>query len=75
MVIFRNMGYTSLKADLKFKQKLWKINVKDFILCSVGRAVSIISDNFSCSNKLFALRWIYARQKLVIKIILINFSL
>ena len=36
MVIFTSMAYTSPKADLKFKQKLSKINVKDFILAQLA---------------------------------------
>ena len=31
-----------IKVDLKFKQKPSKINVKNFILCSVGRAIPIV---------------------------------
>ena len=45
---FRNLK----KVDLKFKRTSWKINVKDFILCSVPRTVSIIWNTFSCSKKL-----------------------
>ena len=44
------------KVDLKFKRTSWKINVKDFILCSVPRTVSIIWNTFSCSKKLLPFR-------------------
>ena len=30
-----------VKVDLKCKQTPWKINVKDFILCSIPRTISI----------------------------------
>ena len=54
-------SFKIVKVDLKFKQKLWKINVKDFMLSSVGRTIQIIWNTFSRSNKLFPLRWTYLR--------------
>ena len=45
-------SFKILKVDLKFKQKPLKINVEDFILCSVGRTISIILNTFSSSNKI-----------------------
>ena len=39
-----------VKADVKFKQRPWEINVKDFIVCSVGRTIPIIWNTISCSN-------------------------
>ena len=31
-----------IKVDLKFKQKPWEINMKDFILCSVAKTMPIV---------------------------------
>ena len=51
-------------VDLKFKQKRWKINVKNFILWSVGRTIQLfgisfhIQTNCCCSFKhIFAKGW------------------
>ena len=49
-------GFLIVKVDLKYKQKPRKINVKDFILCSVARIILLIWNTLSCSNKLFPLR-------------------
>ena len=48
-----------VKVDLKFNQKPRKINVTDVLLHSVARTILIIWNTFSCSNKLFPLRWAY----------------
>ena len=59
-----------VKVDLKFEQKARKINVKDFILFSVGRTIpitwntfSFVQTNCSCFVKQgLAKRW---RQELI----------
>ena len=43
----------SLKFDLKFKQKPWKINVKDFILCSVARTIRLFGIPFHAQANCF----------------------
>ena len=48
-----------VKVHLKYKQKPRKIIVQDFILCSVARIAPLISNTFSCSNKLLLLRQTY----------------
>ena len=63
-----------VKVDLKFKEKPWKINVKDFILGSVYSTIPIIWNTFSRSRKFFPFRWTYMRWKLLIKFDLIHFS-
>ena len=65
----------SLKIiDLKFKQNLWKINVKVFLLCSVASTTPIFWNTLSYSKKLFQLRQTYPRLTLLIKINIIHFS-
>ena len=68
------INFLILKACLKYKQKVRKINVKDFILCSVARITPLIWNTFSCSNKLFPLRQAYPCWKLLIKTNIIYFS-
>ena len=46
-----------VKFDLKFKQKPWKINLNNFMLCSVCRTIPIIWNTFSCSSKLIPFCW------------------
>ena len=45
-------SFKTRKVDLKFKQKPGKINVKDFVLCSVARTIPLIWNTVTCSNKL-----------------------